>query len=259
MSGGHAGGHAVDGLHVPGDSVLHRLPAQTKVVAAVLLVCVVVATPARAWPALVAYPLLVLALARSAGLPGRTVLRRMVVEVPFVVFALLLPLVATGPRVDVLGVPLAVAGLVGGAVLLLKATTGVLVGIVLASTTRARDLLSGLERLRLPATLLAIASFMVRYAGVVTDDLHRMRVARLARGYTGGRLGHLRIEAAGVGTLFVRSYERGERVHRAMLSRGYTGRLPALAGGGASGADWALALGVPLAAGAVGAVAVVLS
>lgn len=259
MSGGHAGGHAVDGLHVPGDSVLHRLPAQTKVVAAVLLVCVVVATPARAWPALLAHPLLVLALARTAGLPGRTVLRRMVVEVPFVVFALLLPLVATGPRVDVLGVPLAVAGLVGGGVLLLKATTGVLVGIVLASTTRARDLLSGLERLRLPATLLAIASFMVRYAGVVTDDLHRMRVARLARGYTGGRLGHLRIEAAGVGTLFVRSYERGERVHRAMLSRGYTGRLPALAGGGASGADWALALGVPLAAAAVAAVAVVLS
>jgi cobalt/nickel transport system permease protein len=62
-----------------------------------------------------------------------------------------------------------------------------------------------------------------------------------------------------VGALFVRSYERGERVHRAMLSRGYTGRLPALADGGASPSDWALALGVPLAAAAVGAVAVVLS
>ena len=53
-----------DGLYLPGDTVVHRLPAHVKVVAAVLLVVVVVATPVRAWPALVAFPLVV------AG-PGR--------------------------------------------------------------------------------------------------------------------------------------------------------------------------------------------
>lgn len=257
MSGSHAGHEATgaaDGLYLPRDTVLHRLPAHTKVVAAVLLVCVVVATPVRAWPALLAFPLVVLALSRVARLPARTVARRLVVEVPFVVFALLMPFVASGERVDVLGVPLAVAGLVGGATLLLKATTGVLVGIVLASTTRSRDLLAGLERLRLPQPLVAIAGFMLRYASVVTSDLSRMRLARSARAYTGGRLGHLRIEAAGAGTLFVRSYERGERVHRAMLARGYTGRMPALDGGSAVPRDWTLALGVPLAAAAMAVV-----
>jgi cobalt/nickel transport system permease protein len=248
--GAHAS-HGADGLYLPGHTVVHRLPAHVKVVVAVLLVVVAVATPVRAWPALVAFPLVVLGLAALARVPGRVLTRRMVVELPFVVFALLLPVVAGGERVDVLGVPLAVAGLVGGASLLLKATTGVLVGVLLASTTRSRDLLAGLERLHLPQPLVAIAGFMLRYAGVVTSDLARMRLARVARGYAGGRLGHLRIEAAGAGTLFVRSYERGERVHRAMLARGYTGRMPALGTGPASAREWALGLGVPVAAAAM--------
>ena len=55
-----------------------------------------------------------------------------------------------------------------------------------------RDLLAGLERLRLPATLVAILSFMVRYLSVVSDDLQRMRIARESRGYSGGRVGQLR-------------------------------------------------------------------
>ncbi len=99
-------------------------------------------------------------------------------------------------------------------------------------------LLAGLERLRLPSTLVAILSFMVRYLSVVSDDLHRMRIARESRGYTGGRVGHLKAVAGGVGALFVRSFERGERVHLAMRSRGYTGRMPLLSVAGASRAQW---------------------
>ena len=96
----------------------------------------------------------------------------------------------------------------------------------------------GLERLRLPSTLVAILSFMVRYLSVVSDDLHRMRIARESRGYTGGRVGHLKAVAGGVGALFVRSFERGERVHLAMRSRGYTGRMPLLSVAGATREQW---------------------
>lgn len=86
---------------------------------------------------------------------------------------------------------------------------------------------------------------------MVTGDLQRMRMARAARGFTGGQLGHLKIEAAGVGALFVRSYERGERVHRAMLARGYTGRMPGLVGSDASAAQWLACAVLPAAAAAV--------
>lgn len=211
----------------------------------VAVVLLVVATPGRAWWALAGDGAGLVAVAALARTPATVVLRRMLVETPFVVFAVLLPFVATGPRVDVLGVSVSSAGLVGAWTLLAKGTLGVLASIVLAATTRPADLLAGLDRLRLPRTLVAIVAFMLRYAGVVAADLQRMRVARASRGYTGGRLGHLRIEAAGVGALFVRTYERGERVSHAMLARGYTGTMPSYAGSPATPAQWATCAALP--------------
>jgi cobalt/nickel transport system permease protein len=56
------------------------------------------------------------------------------------------------------------------------------------------------------------------------------------------------------GALFVRCYERGERVHLAMLARGYTGTMPAREGAAAGPRAWATAFALPVAAGAVLAV-----
>lgn len=238
----------MDGLLVPGDSPVHRLPAEVKVVALVLTVALVVLTPAGRWGVLAGQAALVLGVVLLARLPPGLVARRLVVEAPFVVFALLLPLVAAGPTTPVGPVDLSVAGLVGAGTLLVKSTVGVLAAVVLAATTPSRDLLAGLERLRLPAVLVAILTFMVRYLVVVADDLHRVRLAREARG--GGRAS-LRVVAAGVGTRFVRTYERGERVQQAMLARGYAGRMPALGRARATLAQWTAALSLPLAALAV--------
>lgn len=237
-------------------TVVHRLPAQVKLIAAVVLVGAGVAIPTSAlgpdtvlrWAALGVILILALVLVATARLPWGRVSRRLVIEVPFLVFALALPFVAAGDRVDVLGLPLSLPGLIGAAAVLLKATTGVLTGIVLSATTRPEEVLDGLRRLRLPAVVVGITSFMIRYAGVVLDDLGRMRLARVARGYSGGGLGHLRHEAAGVGTLFVRSYERGERVHQAMLARGYAGTLPGRVPRVATMREWLVGLAVPLLA-----------
>ncbi len=254
MGGTHGdrtvGATATDGLVVAADSPVHRLPAHGKLVALVAFVLVVVATPAGTWWAFGAYAVLLAAVLAVARVPLPVVGRRMLIETPFVVFALLLPLVAAGPQVEVLGLSLSRDGLVGGGTLLAKGTLGVVAAITLAATTGSRELLAGLERLRMPATLVAILSFMVRYVSVVSGDLQRMRVARDSRGYTGGRLGHLKAVAAGAGALFVRSYERGERVHLAMRARGYTGRMPALSGG-ASAAELARCAVLPVAALAV--------
>jgi cobalt/nickel transport system permease protein len=150
----------------------------------------------------------------------------MVVEVPFVIFALLMPIVSTGERIDVVGLSLSEAGLVSAWNLLAKGTLGVVASILLGATTDARDLLMGLHRLRLPSRLVEIAAFMVRYIDVVVAEMQRMRVARESRAFEARHLGHLRVVARSAGALFIRTYERGERVHLAMLSRGYTGSMP---------------------------------
>jgi cobalt/nickel transport system permease protein len=146
--------------------------------------------------------------------------------VPFLVFALLMPLIATGPRTDVLGLSLSEPGLVAAWALLAKGTLGVLASLTLAATTEPYELLAGLERLRFPDLLVQIMGFMIRYLDVVTSEMRRMRIARESRGFTARNPTHWPVIARSAGVLFIRSYERGERVHLAMLSRGYTGRMP---------------------------------
>ena len=225
MGAGH--GHR---LHYHGHSRLHVAPAHLKVLALLGFMLLVVATPAHWWPAFVAYAAVVGVVVAVSQVPVRYLAPRMLVEVPFVVFALLLPFVATGPRSDVWGLSVSETGLVAAAALLVKGTLGVVSALTLAATTEPDDLIRGLQRLRVPDLLVQIAGFMVRYLDVVTGDLRRMTVAMRSRGCDPRSPRHWPVLARSLGALFVRSYERGERVHLAMLSRGYTGTLPEVRG-----------------------------
>jgi len=230
-----------DGLYRPGTSPVHRLPAHVKVVAALGFVIAVVSTPGRAWWAFAAYAGALVLVTAMAALAPRFVARGLVIELPFVVFALLLPLLAGGEQVEVLGLSLSRSGLADAATLLAKATLGIWTSMLLAGTTRPQELVAGLQRLRLPRLMVEILSFMVRYLDVVADDLRRMRIARDSRAFSARGPRHWGVLASTAGALFVRSYERGERVHLAMLSRGYAGRLVLHGDRPGSRREWATA------------------
>ena len=221
MGAGH--GHR---LHYHGHSPVHRAEPHLKILALLGFVLVVVATPREWFPAYAAYLAVLVAVIAVSRVPPGYLLRRLVVETPFVVFALLVPFVAHGPRVEVLGLEVSEPGLLAAWGLLVKGTLGVLASLTLAATTEPDDLLRGLQRLRVPDLLVQIMGFMVRYLDVVTAELGRMMVAMRSRGCDPRSPRHWPALAKAMGALFVRSYERGERVHLAMLSRGYTGRFP---------------------------------
>lgn len=202
---------------------MHRLPAQVKIVTAVAFVFVVVATPRHLWQVFVGYALLVVGLVALAGLPPTTVLRRMMVELPFVAFALLLPFVGRGPQVAVGPLMLSEEGMWAAWGIVAKATIGVAVAVVLSATTPAADLVGGLARLGLPALLVQMAGFMVRYSEVVIGESRRMRTAMAARGLRARNVGAWPSVASGLGALFIRTYERGERIQMAMVARGFDG------------------------------------
>ncbi|MGH3865190.1 MAG: cobalt ECF transporter T component CbiQ [Pseudonocardiaceae bacterium] len=241
-------------LLVPADTPVHRLAPQCKVAATVLFVLAIAATPAGAyWPYLW-YLLLLTAVAAAARLPPLTLSRRLLVEVPFLLFMLALPVLDGPPRLTVLGVGLSIPGLHAAATIALKATFGLLASGILAATTPPPEIITGLERLRVPQVFTAVAAFMVRYTEVLAAELARMRTAAACRGGNPRWLWQVRDVTAGLGALVVRSFERGERVYLAMASRGYTGTLPAaLAGAAASRVAWAATLAVPALA-AIGTV-----
>lgn len=250
MGAGHT--HA---LYVHEHSRIHRLAAEVKVAAALGFVLAVAVTPREVVWALAVDAAALVAVSVLARVPLRFLLVRLLVAAPFVAFALLIPFVASGERVEVVGLSVSREGLWGAFNVLAKATLGATTSILLAATTEIPRILRGLERLRVPSPFTAIAQFMFRYLEVVAGELGRTRTAMTARGYDPRWLWQLRPLAAGVGGLFVRSFERGERVHAAMLARGYTGTMPSLDHTVTSRADWLVAATLPLVAAVVAALA----
>ncbi|GAA1772527.1 cobalt ECF transporter T component CbiQ [Luedemannella helvata] len=251
MSGGHA--HP---LHLHRDSPVHRLAPEAKILATVLFTVVVVVTPRTEFWAFAGYALLLAAVAAAARVPAGWLAKRATIELPFVLLAVALPFAGHGERVTWLGMSLSVDGLYGAWNIAAKGTLGVLTSLLLAATTTVRDLIYGLDRLRCPQVFVQIATFMLRYLDILADDARRMRVARLSRGYDPRFLWQVKAFAVGVGALFLRTYERGERVYLAMVSRGYTGRLPVPDAGGATAVQWAASPALPAAAACVALVAV---
>jgi cobalt/nickel transport system permease protein len=240
-------GHAHP-LYLLGSSPVHRLPAEVKIVAAMAVVLCVVATPREAFAVFGGYLLLLAAVWAAARIPPGWIARRALIEAPFVVLAILLPITGGAPHVDLFGFSLSEPGLLGAWNILVKGTLGVLTSLTLAATTPLRDLLLGLQRLHAPALVVTIATLMLRYIDVIAGEARRMRLARISRGHDPRFLWQAGATARGVGALFVRSYERGERVHLAMLSRGWTGRMPPLSDARTSRWQWFAGLApVPVA------------
>ena len=135
-----------------------------------LFIVVAVSTDITNWPAFVAYFAIIITITQIAKLPIITVFKRSLIEVPFVLFALLMPFFGTGEVVEIGSLNLYVDGLLAGASIVVKGTLGILVAINLSATTTAREILNGLEILKMPTPMVQIASFMLRYVNVVNDD-----------------------------------------------------------------------------------------
>jgi cobalt/nickel transport system permease protein len=225
-------------------------PPEAAIVGTFAFVLAVVATPREAIWAFGLYLVVVALVAAGYRLDPRWMARRLVIEVPFVAFALFLPLLGGGERFAVGPASLSTEGTWAAWNVLAKATIGVLAASVLAATTPTVDLLVGCQRLRFPRPLVLIASSMLRYGEVLTAQLRRLQTARVARGDDPRWLGQAAAVAATAGTLFVRSYERGERVHLAMAARGGATGVPD-PGERATPGEWLRALAPAAIVGAV--------
>lgn len=236
MSGVH-----VHSLYRHGASVIHRSAPQIKIVAALGALLAIVMTPREAFWAFALYGIGVIAMGAIAGITPGFAARRMTVEIPFLLVAALLPLLGSGPEVTVIGLPLSVAGLWDAWNIVAKATLGLGIAVVLGATTNVTEFLSGLDGLRVPSVVTAIAGFMVRYIDVILDDWSRMRVAMVSRGGDSRWFTQIGPYARSVGAIFVRTFERGERVYLSMASRGYTGTMPAATQPATPVGQWTLA------------------
>jgi cobalt/nickel transport system permease protein len=224
MRGPHATGIAGDPA-----SPIHRLDPRAKIIGLAGITIAGVSTQPRDWRVLAGCALALVAVAAAARVGPGVVWSRARVVLPLVVFvAAFVPFVCGGARIDVGPLSLSEEGLATFASVASKALIGTVSAVLLGATTSFPDVLAGLERMRAPRLLTLIAAFMYRYLFVIAGEARRMRVALAARGY---RPRHA-LQAAAIGrvatALFLRTYDRGERVYIAMLARGYAGAMPRL-------------------------------
>ena len=198
-----------------GASGLHRLDPRAKIVPLLALLAAL-ATARRALPEFSAAVFLMLCAALlAARIPLFAALARAALVLPFAaVFAAVCWLSGDPAR---------------GVALALKSYLSALAVLTVVATTPLPVLLRGLELLRVPLFLLTVAQFLYRYLFVISEEAQHMSKAAAARGTPARPLAsggaRFRAAAGALAVLFARSYGRAQDVHRAMLARGFTGRL----------------------------------
>lgn len=214
-------------------SFLHRVDPRVKVLAVTGFVALSASLASRA--GLVLAVVFLLALTAAARLPLRWLAGRLLWLLPFAgTMILLFPFITPGEPVwrwewGALAITATREGWQHALVLSLRVVAAFLAVNFLLATTGLRQVLEALSFFRVPAVFIQMIEFTIRYIFVVADELRRMNTARAARGFVPGK--HLfhrhtfRTLGQTVGVLFVRSWERGERIYHAMLARGYTGRV----------------------------------
>jgi cobalt/nickel transport system permease protein len=212
-----------DGLerHSRASGPLQRLDARLKLIAALTFVVGVVVTPIGAWRILGAEGFALAFLIGLAGIPPRDLLRRWL-GLFFVVGFCAVLIAPTHPARAESGLALVASSI------LIKNGLALLMMLVLAGTTPFHEVLRAMRRLGVPLVLVATIQFMDRYRHVLIDELDRMARARRARSFQRRRALSWSLLGGLIGMLFLRTFERAERVQGAMVARGWSGDLHSL-------------------------------
>jgi cobalt/nickel transport system permease protein len=208
-------------LHGLRDGFLQRLDPLLKLASTLAFVLVVVATPLGQPRWLAAEGLVLAFVIGLSGVSPGLLARRWLGFAALVVFLAVLIAPSHAQRHS-LGVAAVATTIVA------RNSLALLAVLTLAAVTPVPRLLAALRRLGVPAAMVETLYFMDRYLHVLRDELGRMVQARRARSFRrSGKLDWLLLGGL-IGHLFLRAMERGERVHAAMLARGWDGMLRSL-------------------------------
>ena len=209
------------------DTVVHRLDPRAKVVATILFVVAVVSFPKYEVLSLLPFFLFPVLLAALGDIPVGFIAGKVAAVSPFAVFVgMFNPLfdsqtVSLAPGLSVS------AGWFSFASILLKFALTISAALLLIATTSFPGICRGLRRLGVPSVFVSQLLFLYRYLFVLMEEGVRVTRARDTRSF--GRRGTgVRVFARIVGTLFLRTVERAERIYGAMLARGFRGEVPSI-------------------------------
>lgn len=229
--------HAFLDHHSGIESPVHHLDARAKIIVFFTFILVGVSSPPNSFYLFGLLGLALIGITLLARLPLGHLAKKVLIVLPFLfVVTLSIPFlkkdaVGGGYNLGLGGLSVSQSGLWVLWNVIIKSSLGVFAIILLYSTTSFPKLIRGMERLGSPNIFTTLLSFMYRYSFILIDEMQRMKRARDSRCFGGRWFWQLMTIGHMVGTLFLRSFYRGERVYLAMLSRGYHGTMPETSAG----------------------------
>lgn len=211
-------------------TVWHSLAPRTRILCTLLLVFAIALTPNGRWLtwAIYAIGVLMLILLSRATLP--VLLKRIAIEFAFIAVVLLGTLFRQGGKtVFSWGIlQITTEGLIVLGSVTTKALLSLLMLNLLTLTTSISALLNALISLKTPPLLVGILASMYRYINVLIGEFNAMRRAAASRNLASNSSWQRQVIGNMMGVLFIRTYERGDRIYQAMLARGYRDVPPVL-------------------------------
>lgn len=208
-------------------SPLQRMDARAKTAAATLFLVTMLSVPLAQLSELLLYALFPIAAAAAGGIDYGAVCRRSLIALPFAAMIGLFNPICLRDTVFSIGGVNVTEGWITFASILVRGMLSVQILIVLIRSTGYLRFCRSLQRLGVPAALTAQLLFVFRYIRLLSEETLEMLRARDARGY-GRRSYPIGLWAETVGQLLLRTLDRAEHIHNAMLARGFTGRIPAV-------------------------------
>jgi cobalt/nickel transport system permease protein len=209
------------------DTIVHRLDPRAKVFATMLFAISVVSFPRYEVLSLLPFFLFPVLMATLGDIPPGFIARKVVAVSPFAVFlGIFNPVFDPGVVAIAPGLSVS-AGWISFASILVKFALTISAALLLIATTSFPGICRGLRRLGIPAIFVSQLLFLYRYLFVLLEETIRVVRARDMRSF-GTRGTGVRVLVRIVGTLFLRTVERAERIYGAMLARGFRGELPSM-------------------------------
>ncbi len=208
------------------DTLVHRIDPRAKLLATLAFIVTVVSFPRYEITGLLPF-FLFPAISLSLGdIPLKFILKKVLIVSAFAVFiGIFNPLFDRGIAFSFFGIPIS-WGWVSFASIMLKFFLTISSALLLIATTSFPGICHAMQRLGMPEIFVSQLLFLYRYLFVLIEEAARIVRARDMRSF-GKRGSGIRPFVSLAGTLFLRTVERAERVYRAMLSRGFSGRLQA--------------------------------
>ncbi len=209
-----------------GETALHRLDPRAKVLVTLVFIIAVISFDKYELTALFPFTLYPAMMIARGNLPAGFLARKILIVIPFAMLVgLCNPLLDRAIMLQ-LG-PLAISGgWISWASITMRAILTVSAALILVGLTSFTGICRALEQLGVPHAFVVQLLFLYRYIFVLTDETARSVRARELRS-SGHRGQGVRTFATLIGHLLLRTWQRAERVHMAMLARGFAGHFHA--------------------------------